>query len=408
MINGIFLSFVNILGGILGYAYQAIIGRLLLPIEYGQLTAIVSLGVFFGSPVAALIMMTARGVSEGASAGKKEKLRIDYLKILIRVMFSSLIIGILFLATLEHLQNYLNLPYASPLYLFFLYLIFWLLSSINFAYFQGLQNFKWLAIFEVSGITLKIIFAVIFVYLGLGVNGAILGMGIAAMIIFVNGLTILKKKLDSKNTTRIIEGAELKKNNPVMVVLATIGFSALTQLDVVYANMYFNPTLVGHYAAISVLGKAVFYLPGGIAMALFPQVVSNEVKGESSAPFFLKAMILSTAMCLLGATVYALYGDWILQIFYGSSYIEAGPLLGYYGFAVIPISLIMLGEQFLIAKGRTLFTWIFLIVAPLQFLAIQQWHSEIWMLILILGVSGLLIFLVGYGILIYEILFKKN
>lgn len=408
MIAGIFLSIVNVAGGILGYAFQSIMGRLLLPVEYGQLTTIVSLGVFLGSPVAALIMMTARTVADDGARGRYTDLLHKYFALLKKVGCIAFVFILISILLIHDVETPLNLQNSTPLYLFLIYLFFWLLCSINFAYFQGLSEFSGLAFLELFGIALKILFSSFFVYLGLGVEGAVFGMGVAACINYFVGSSILFRKHKLKKISKIIYSNELKKSSPIMIILAAVGFSALTQLDVVYASMYFSPSEVGQFAALSVLGKAIFYLPGGFAMAIFPAVVRNEIEGKSSILQLAKVLVFSSIMCLFGAIIYLIFGDLIVKIFYGPSFSEAGNLLGYYGLAVIPLGLIMLGEQFLIAKGRTLFTWIFLVVAPLQYLAIRIWHDKLSDLIWIIGISGLVILLLGYGALVYEYISKDD
>jgi hypothetical protein len=63
------------------------------------------------------------------------------------------------------------------------------------------------------------------------------------------------------------------------------------------------------------------------------------------------------------------------------------------------MALVMVAEYFLIAKGRVLFAWLFLAVAPLQVLTIYTWHDELWMVVAAIAVFGVLLAVVGYLIL---------
>lgn len=410
MVEGLLLSAANIGAGLLGYVFQSAMGKLLLPAEYGQLTSIVALGIFLASPLNALTMLISRevGWSTAANTGIAE-FKNEYLQLLKKAVIFIAIAACIFIIFITNIQDYLRLKNFNPLILFFIYLSFLIICSINFAYFQGVKNFKLIASFEILGVGLKIVLSVIFVALGYGVSGAIGGMALAAVIIGATGSIVLVRVEPVLIKNLISQSTEVTKlkSRPLMVVLAAVGFSAITQLDVVYANMYFSAKDVGLYAAVSILGKAIFYLPGGFAMALFPAVVANDAAGISSYSSLFKALVASIVLCVCGAFFYLFFGAWIIKFFYGPSYSEASLLLGIYGFAVIPFGIIMLGEQFLIAKGRTLFTWIFLLFAPLQYYAISIWHDSLQTLIMIIGLSGLSICLIGYGILALEVLKDK-
>jgi hypothetical protein len=68
------------------------------------------------------------------------------------------------------------------------------------------------------------------------------------------------------------------------------------------------------------------------------------------------------------------------------------------------MALVMVAEHFLIAKGRVLFAWIFLFIAPLQLLAIHFFHQDIESIIYIIAVGGVLMCIIGYGILLSDYL----
>jgi hypothetical protein len=73
---------------------------------------------------------------------------------------------------------------------------------------------------------------------------------------------------------------------------------------------------------------------------------------------------------------------------------------------MIPLALVVVAEQYIIARGGTLFSWIFLLVAPVQVLAICNWHQELWMVLTAVGFFGTLLAISGYLILFF--LYKKN
>jgi O-antigen/teichoic acid export membrane protein len=93
--------------------------------------------------------------------------------------------------------------------------------------------------------------------------------------------------------------------------------------------------------------------------------------------------------------MYWVFADDIIALLYGPNYVGAGQILRWYGFAILPMALVIIAEQYLIAQGQVLFAWIFLAIAPLQILAIYIWHTELWMILLSMGLFGSLLACIG-------------
>ena len=100
-----------------------------------------------------------------------------------------------------------------------------------------------------------------------------------------------------------------------------------------------------------------------------------------------------------GAVFYFLFGEGIVALLYGEHYRGAGEVLKFYGFAILPMALVLVAEHFLIAKGRVLFAYLFLFIAPLQLIAVHFFHDSMQMVLAVVGMSGLILALLGYGLL---------
>jgi O-antigen/teichoic acid export membrane protein len=191
------------------------------------------------------------------------------------------------------------------------------------------------------------------------------------------------------------------------VLIASVAFTAMTQLDMVLVNHYFDADQAGQYAAASVLGKAVLYLPGGLVIALYPMVAGRHAARQGSSHLLAQSALAALMVCGAAALLYWLLGPWLVGLLYGAAYAPAGDLLALYGWAVLPMALVMVAEHFLIAQGRVLFAWLFLAIAPLQLLAIHLWHPNLPSVILVVGGGGAVMALVGYGMLLREYFLLK-
>ena len=243
---------------------------------------------------------------------------------------------------------------------------------------------------------------------GLGVSGALGSALLSQLLVCLLSFYLIARYLFQTN---LITGmSESKKHNDqfassrdiFLIVAATTSFVMMSQLDVIMANQFFTPTIASQYAAAAILGKAVLYVPGGLVFALYPMVIRNDANQISSRHLMKQAITTTLLLCLPICIFYFFFGEYLIQFFYGNKYPEAGELLGYYGFAILPMTLILVMEHFLLAKGRILFTLIFVLMVPAQIIAILFLHNSLLSLMSIMFITGCIAVLIGLIILIVE------
>ncbi len=384
--------------GMLGYLFQIIMGRMLSVAEYGLFSMLMAVMVVVGAPLATLTMVVSRKVSSYRSTQNANN-RIHLFYSVNRKVFLAVTILIISLVFyIEPLQYFLKVESEIHLYLLILALLIAFPQAVNNAYLQGLQYFKLLSISVALSTLLKIIFSVVLVWVGFGVSGALGGVVLSSLALFLGTYLVLKPSLRRENKHSYNKN-HLSFKSAIPVFLANIAFVIMTQIDMVIVKYYFTEQDAGLYAAASILGKAVLYLPSGIAIALFPMVAENHAEGESSTHLFFQAVGVTAVLCTMGSLLYYYFSEHIIVLLYGPDYIEAAEILKYFGFAMLPMALIMVAEHFLIAKGRVLFAYLFMIIAPLQLIGIYFYHDTMLNIVVILSISGVTLVIVGYGLL---------
>jgi O-antigen/teichoic acid export membrane protein len=388
----------GIAGGLLGYVFQVLMGRMLSTEEYGLFSAMIALSMVLSAPLITLMMVISRKISEYRARQDSGSITHFYYSINIRTAIIGAIILGVYLLLAPQIQLYLKAPSIIPVYLLGTLLFLTFLPFINNAFLQGLQRFIWLSATSAFMVMLKIIFSVAFVWLGYGVAGALGGAIVAVIAGWLITYGALHHPL-AKGRGLPFQTGHLSIKPALPVMAANVAFATMTQLDIVLVNYYFPAHEAGLYAAASILGKAVMYLPGGIAMALFPMVAENHARSQGSAHLLLQAVGLTALLSGAGAVFYFLFGEEIVALLYGEHYRGAGAVLKFYGFVILPMALVLVAEHFLIAKGRVLFAYLFLFIAPLQFIAVHFFHDSLQMVLAVVGVSGLILTLLGYGLL---------
>lgn len=382
--------------GILGYLYQIIMGRMLGPADYALLTTVLALYAIFTTPLGALMMLISRKVSEYNANARLDYLVHFFYSINVKIfVLGFFVVGIvLFFA--DQIQVYLKVDNLNLIYVMGVLIFLSIFPTINNAFLQGLQKFKWFSFLGALGVFLKICFSTLFVWLDFGVAGAIIGIIFSCGLVMTIGYFVLTHPLFKKG-----RGSSPKSHFENMAILpvliANFSFVLMTQFDMVLVNYYFNSYEAGLYAAASVLGKAVMYLPSGIALALFPMVAENQAKNLSSSHLLVQAVLLTTMLCLMGALFYFICGDFLIFLFYGEGYQGAGNILKYFSMAMFPMALVMVAEYFLIARGVVLFSYLFALMAPLQLIAIHFFHETLLSVVFVMAASSTILVIAGYG-----------
>jgi len=360
-------------------------------------SSLIALYILLGSPISALNMLITRRVSIWRTTKREQESRHYYWALQKWILIAGCTVLIAFYAYSDFFIVYLKAQSPFQLLIFSTLLIFSALLAVNNSFFQGLQLFGWQATSNIFSASAKLLLSIGFIAIGLGVSGAILGVSLSAAFAWMFGVGILWGS-SSKLKEDPIEIVDQDVNNLYglfQVLSISISFALMTQLDMILVNWFFSPTEAGEYAAASVLGKAVLYIPSGLIVALFPMTIEAHVNKLKNTMLLRAALTSTFCICGLLAVIYLIWANEIIYLIYGEAYSGAGSILRWYGFAILPMALVMVYEHYLIAKGKMIFSWVFLIFGPLQIAIIYFWHDKLIYVLAAVGSTGLLLFLCG-------------
>lgn len=404
---GLFLTVANVMAGGLGYVFQVLMGRMLTPGEFALFSAIMSVAAILTSPIAAVFMVISRNITQLFASGCTSFILRTYKRFTNICLLSAG--GLIFVSFVFENQITLYINNSNKIHIILLSLIMAsaALGMLNNAYLQATQDFNWLAGMSVTTVLLKIIVATFLVAIGLGVSGALTGAVIstAGAYLVVNRFIKLKYRSSQvENHPNLVQVTDFSRLLPVLI--ATISVAAMTQLDVVLVNNFFDLETAGQYAAAAILGKAVLYLPGGLVLALFPMVAEAQAKDNKVVGYVLTASALTFFLCGAAAFFYWEFGDFIVHTLYGEKYSGVGEILKYYGLIMLPMALLVVAEYFLMALGKVVYAWLSLFFAPIQIILIYFYHDDVYEVMLIVGTCGLLLLLSGYFFLVKLLRYK--
>lgn len=339
------------LSNFFNYLYQLSMGRLLTPVEYGELFSLLSLFYIFSMFSTTINTSITKFTSVYIVSKDYGKIK----TILVKAGRSlALIGGLIFLgvaALSPYISRFLNIE--NPL------LVIVLFAAIPFGFvlpayqgaLRGLQRFKSLGISLSLWSFFKLFFGVVLVLLGFGVVGGLSGVLLAhAFALFITAI-FLRDLLKFEGDYEI--GLEDMINYGALAFLAMFAYTTMWNIDVILVKHYLTPLEAGNYSAISVLGKIALFAPGAVGMVIFPKTAEMHERGEEHFNVLMKGLAL--ALLISGGIVltYALFPEFIIKFIYGGKYLTVSPYLWRYGLAMMFLSLTGVMVNYSLSTDKT-------------------------------------------------------
>lgn len=394
--GGIFLIG-SITVAILNYLYHVFMGRLLGPTEYGilgSLLAIIYLATFAGNTFS---RVTAKYSAE--FKGKKQYSSLIYLikKGLFKVSVYGFLLFIIYLFLIPSIASFMNLDNYIGLIIVGLISYLSILMSVLNGALNGLQKFVWQNSLSFVSAVSKFTLAILLVYLGFGVNGALVALVIGITLALIAGFWSLKGELKTKITEKINTKEIYLYAIPVLIA-SVLPLIAIT-FDQILVKHFFSSYDAGHYAAAGNIAKIIWFGSGFLISALFPKIVSKKAQGKDVSRLLIRGLIYTSFFVLIGVAVLFATPRLIVSLMYGFEYMDIVSLIGIFGLALGLFSINQVLIMYNLAVEKYKFLWIVFTGLALEFIGISIFHYLLSDIIKIILLSQAFIMV---GMLLYN------
>ncbi len=389
---------------VVNYVYHLLMGRILGPVDYGTLASIYSiLYVVTIIPSSASISI----VKFIASAKDKSERNEIYLSINRFVFKLALTLGVLtvifapFISKFLNISNSLNVVLVAPI------LFFSIITLVNQSALQGALKFIGVVGPSLTSALGKIIFGLLFVFWGYSVLGAIWGVVIGAVLAYalsVFQIKTLGKIIHSGSNYKLEKF--LKYSLPVL--LQSLAFTSFFTTDVILVKHFLSAHDAGIYAALSTLGKIIFFASSPIAGTMFPIITQRFSKGESYSKVLLAAIGATAAISFGVCFLYLMFPKFAVEALYGAKYLSASQNLIWMGLFMAFYAISYLLTNYYLSVGKIGMVYFPLVAAALQIVGIAIWHGSIGIVIKISLFLMILLTLVLGSFLRYNLNYAKK
>ncbi len=318
---GIFLS------GIAGFVYHFVMGRFLGPEGYGVLGVLLSIIYIF------LIILNSYQMSIAKFTSRlivdKEQHKLSYLFYSLRktYLLVAFILALLFILLAPMLSTYLHIS-RTLLYLVALFPIFIFLLALVRGIMQGSQHFVGLSINHILTEFSKLLFGVLFIYLGYNVFGALAGILVAFIVAFFIGFRTVRPLL---RTTPQAFSLRSLHSYGLSLTLAITSLTLFYTVDVILVKHFFDSVQAGYYAALALLGKVLFFGSSSIGQVMFPKVSVLVHQKKPHKHLLYKSSGLALIFIFPVLFCYFAFPNLVVRTLFGAQFLEIAPLLGLFG-----------------------------------------------------------------------------
>ncbi|NTV31386.1 oligosaccharide flippase family protein [candidate division WWE3 bacterium] len=335
---GMWVTIGSMVVNVLNYAFNVIMGRLLGPSLFGELTALFSLLIITSVPSSIINLIMSKLAAEYNSRKDLNSFSTVYRVSLKYSIITSIVLVIISWILTPFLANFLS---VNPIHLVICALLLptTIIGAIYNGSLQGFHLFGRASISSVISTVIKLVLSITSVYAGFRVGGAVTSVLIGSIIALIYTILVIRPYVENQNGLRSSLGLQalfsiISTKYLLNVTITTLLLAVIGNIDVVLAKHFLSAESAGHYSALSLSGKVLTYGAGAFVGILFPIVAAAGKDGRQQQQRLLGLSLLMSGV--IGSFIillFTLFPFQFIQLLFGANYLDTAPYLTWMGIA---------------------------------------------------------------------------
>jgi O-antigen/teichoic acid export membrane protein len=333
--DGAFLFISTILVNAGNYAINLILGRVLGPDHFAEISVIAT-GVLMLSFFAVGLQLTVAKYSATYFAEDNETKLHAFIKWISNKSFLySAILSIALIMLSWQLQSFFHFSSVLPFIIVLIGIPLYFDFSLSRGLMQGTNQFKKLAMTYLIEMVVRLLFTFLFVITALRLADNWITEAVSVGFLFSFIATYIYGKRDLIKESMSFPSVDITTIRNFALIIGAYELSQImiNNSDIMLVKHFFINSEAGLYAALALIGRVVFFATWTIVTLLFPKVIQKEKKGEKHAHLFWGALGIVAFIGLSIIVTCFFMGDLIISILFGSGFSTAAPLLWKYACA---------------------------------------------------------------------------
>ncbi len=371
--------------------YQLLVAHSLSAADFAGFNALLAISMIISTSLQPLQTAVAKYSAGFQAHGESANIR----ELFTRLLKNSVIISIATLIAFYYFSVYivdkLKIPSAASGYILAALLATSWLTAVLFGAMQGLQLFAWLTSVLVITGAVKLVFGYMFVSWGFNIAGALNALLLASILGILLPFLPLKGYIKLSNPGNTVRFREFYRYL-VPVSVASFCFINLVSLDMVLVKYFFKPQDSGAYSLAQLVGKIFLFLPFSISVVMLPSVSGLSAKKMDTAVILRKSLFYAAALCVLSASLYNCFPEFVLKTLSGKVFPESVLLGRLFSVSMSFFTLAYILITYFLSIHDTRFLKYLAVSTVLQCAAIIMFHASLVEVQLILCVNAAILF----------------
>jgi O-antigen/teichoic acid export membrane protein len=253
---------------------------------------------------------------------------------------------------------------------------------------QGIQNFIGLSTVQVLQSFLRLVFAVLLIWLGLEAAGAVLALPLATTIALLFAVWFLRSFFQNPAKNVPVPAVSLRYS--LFTLIGLVSYAVLINVDAVVVKRFFSETVAGDYGAVVTMGKINLFATLGIGLVLFPKATQRQAMGKDPRPVLGLALMATAAVGIVLTLLYFVASGAIVQAVFSDAFNDPGIVLGLVGIATTLYAAISIWLNYALSLQKSGFVLGLAALVLLTILAMGIFHPTTAAVATIMIVAGVL------------------
>lgn len=343
--------------GALNYLYYPILGRLLTPVAFGEVQALVSLFLQIAIFLSVFGLVTTNIVANYTDQTKRNAIIMELEKLALTIGLAFLMLVIIFQ---RQLGSFLQFDSTWPFVILAVAIVVTVPFTFRSAFLRGQKAFGATSVANIIGAASKLLFSAGLVAAGLGTAGAIGGLVAAQAVAWAFAawkasqlglMTLPVKASDPKRALPDLRLLAPELKYGLLVFVSSFVITVQYSIDIIIVKHYFDAHTAGLYAGIASVARIIFFLTASISQVLMPSIKLSNTALQNRH-ILLKSALLLTAVGLPILLLFTIAPSFIVGLLMGNAFKQSAHLLPQLSLAIFIISLLNLAVAYYLSLRR--------------------------------------------------------
>lgn len=382
------------------YFFHVLLLRLLLPSEYGEFLAYLSLLYILGIPNATVSNVVVKFVSEFRGKNDHHSINELFYYLIGKLTPLSLSFGIILILLSGPLSIALK-AHPTAFVILGASLFISLLSTVIKSYLLAFQHLVSQIVIGFIEILSTLGLAYVFISMGLSATGAVLAQIIAGIIGVIISFWIIKKEV-LPAILKTKRSFSLRSFTGYSLIYA-VGSISLLSTDVLLARYFLTEHLSGIYSSLAVIGRTIYFGLGPLIGLVLPIASHRHSLLGTARSVFVKLGGVILTLGITATGIFVLFPNFIISSVSGANYLEATDYLPLFAITMLFFSLNIFLINYLMAIGKPRINIYLLIATIVQPVLISFFHNSLGQIVW----SNLFVELVLFVPLIWQVRIQR-